>query len=149
MTAVSMQAVVPRLFVCLLCVCAASSARAEAAATATREDAVNRNGARYSLSAHGETHAALFQRALLPGTYGAVIADETLLPVYQYAQLSARDLNIASKGSGLDLELSAWCRGELATSSNERGADGDVQAANLGYHQGPFAARFGRQHPRR
>ena len=75
-----------------------------------------------------------------------MIADETLLPVYQYAQLSARDLDVASKGSGLVLELSAWWRAELASSSNERGADGDVQTANLGYRYGPFQARIGRQH---
>ena len=133
-----MRALIPTLLACSLCVCAAPRARAEGLAPSAVD--------RYSLSVHGETHAALFQRALLPGTYGAVIADETLLPVYQYVQLSARDLNIASKGSGLDLELSAWWRGELATSSNERGADGDVQTANVGYRFGPLATRVGRQH---
>jgi hypothetical protein len=135
MNAVPMRAVIPIFFACSLCVAAA-----QAEGTATR------GSDRYRLSVHGETHAALFQRALLPGTYGAVISDETLLPVYQYARISARDLALETKGSGLDMELSAWWRGELATSSNERGADGDVQAANVGYRYGRVATRIGRQH---
>lgn len=100
---------------------------------------------RYNLSVHGETHATLFQRALLPGAYGAIVTDDTLLPVYQYVQLSARDQRIVSDGTGLDLELSAWSRGELGSTRSERGADGDVQTANVGYHRGPFTVRIGRQ----
>src|SRR6187402_930292 len=85
-----------------------SAARAEAPPPADR----------YFLAVHGETHAALFRRALLPGTSGAVIADETMLPVHQYVQLAARDLNDAPKHTRIDLQLAAWWRGELASTSS-------------------------------
>jgi len=136
-----MRPFISSLVALTLSVSAARSACAEATSPASAPPAD-----RYSLAVHGETHAALFQRSLLPGTYGAVIADETLVPIYEYVQLSARDLNIARQGSGLDMELAAWWRGELGTTDRERSADGDVQTANVGYHRGPFAVRFGRQH---
>jgi len=101
---------------------------------------------RYALLVHGETHAQLFQRALLPGANGAVVAEETSVPVYQFVQLAARDLNIAREQRGLDLEFAAWWRGELAATSSERPSDGDVQTANVGYRRGPLSFRFGRQH---
>ncbi|HWZ91609.1 MAG TPA: hypothetical protein VNW92_22260, partial [Polyangiaceae bacterium] len=65
---------------------------------------------RFSLVAHGETHAELFQRALVPGTYGAIVANETALPVYQYVLLDARDVNIARQQTGFDLEVATWWR---------------------------------------
>ncbi len=101
---------------------------------------------RYSFFMHGETHAELFQRALLPGSYGAVIADDTSLPVYQYVLLEARDQNIALRQTGLDMELAAWSRAELGSTTSEAPLDGDVQTANVGYHHGPLLVRVGRQH---
>ena len=100
----------------------------------------------YALFVHGETHAELFRRALLPGAYGTVVADETYAPVYQYVQITARDLNIARDQKGLDLEFAAWWRGELAATSSDRPSDGDVQTANVGYRRGPLSFRLGRQH---
>jgi hypothetical protein len=101
---------------------------------------------RFSLLAHGETHAELFQRALVPGTYGAIVANETALPVYQYVLLDARDLNIARRQTGFDLEVATWWRAELGANTGEQPLDGDVQTANVGYHHGPIVLRFGRQH---
>jgi hypothetical protein len=103
-------------------------------------------GDRYSFFMHGETHAALFQRALLPGSYGAIVSDETALPVYQYVLLEARDQNIERQQTGLDMELAAWSRAQLASNAAEAPLDGDVQTANIGYHHGPLTLRFGRQH---
>jgi hypothetical protein len=102
--------------------------------------------ARYSLLARGETHAELFRQALLPGAYGAVVSDETSLPVYQYVLLEARDLNIARRQTGFDMEAAAWWRTELGSATGEPALDGDVQTANIGYHRGPVTLRFGRQH---
>ncbi|MEO8901080.1 MAG: hypothetical protein ABI627_06105 [Polyangiaceae bacterium] len=101
---------------------------------------------RYSLSVHGETHAELFQQALLPGAYGAIVADQSALPVYQFVLLRARDLNIDKNQSGFDLEAAAWWRAELGAAAGEPPLDGDVQTANIGYHHGPLTLRFGRQH---
>jgi hypothetical protein len=102
--------------------------------------------ARYSLSVHGETHAELFRQALLPGAYGTVVGDETVLPVYQYVQLEARDSNIARRQTGFDMEAAAWWRTELGSAAGEPPLDSDVQTANVGYHHGPVTLRFGRQH---
>ena len=118
-------------------------------ASGVPSEAAPRGGAeadRYSLVVHGETHAELFRRALLPGQNGAVVADESYLPVYQYVQLAARDQNIARQQSGLDLEFAAWWRGELLAVTSDRPSDGDVQTANVGYRRGPLSLRIGRQH---
>ena len=101
---------------------------------------------RYSFFMHGETHAELFRRALLPGSYGAIVTDETALPVYQYVLLEARDQNIEREQSGLDMELAAWSRAELGSNAADAPLDGDVQTANVGYHHGPLTLRLGRQH---
>ncbi|MET0794566.1 MAG: hypothetical protein ABW061_23805 [Polyangiaceae bacterium] len=120
-----------------------ASAWASSSACAWAADAP---ATRYALLAHGETHAELFRRALLPGAYGAVVADETYAPVYQSVQIAARDLNIAHDQVGFDMELAAWWRGELTATSSERPSDGDVQTANVGYRRGPLSFRIGRQH---
>jgi len=101
---------------------------------------------RYSFFMHGETHAELFQRALLPGSYGAIASDQTVLPVYQYVLLEAREQSIARQQTGLDMELAAWSRAELGSTTSEAPLDGDVQTANVGYHHGPLTLRLGRQH---
>jgi hypothetical protein len=101
---------------------------------------------KYSLSVHGETHAELFRSALLPGAYGTVVDNETYAPVYQYVQITARDLNIARDQEGLDMEFAAWGRGELSPNSPDRSSDADVQTANVGYRRGVLSLRVGRQH---
>jgi hypothetical protein len=100
----------------------------------------------YSLTVHGETHAELFRQVLLPGAYGAIIGDETVLPVYQYVMLQARDLDIVKRQVGFDMEAAAWWRAELGSAAGEPPIDGDVQTANIGYRHGPITLRFGRQH---
>ena len=101
---------------------------------------------RYSFFMHGETHVELFQRALLPGSYGAIVSEQTVLPVYQYVQLEARDQSILRQQTGLDMELAAWSRAELGSTTSEAPLDGEVQTANVGYHHGPLLLRLGRQH---
>ncbi len=101
---------------------------------------------RYSFFMHGETHAELYRRALLPGSYGAVAVYDTALPVYQYVLLGARDQAIARSQAGLDLELAAWSRAELGSTTADAPLDGDIQTANVGYHRGPIVLRVGRQH---
>jgi hypothetical protein len=135
-----MRALVPSIVSAALCLSPARDVRAEATSRAEPETD------RYSLWVHGETHAELFRRALLPGAYGAIATTETLLPVYEYVELAARDLNIAKRRTGVDMELGAWWRGELGATSSERPTDGDVQTANVGYHHGPLCLRLGRQH---
>jgi hypothetical protein len=102
--------------------------------------AVDRSGPDYEMSIHGETHAELFRRALLPGTDGALIASETVAPVRQYIRARARDLG-ADDGA-LDFELAGWTGAWLG---EEGHADGDIQIANAGYRRGIWALRFGRQ----
>ena len=48
---------------------------------------------RYDFYAHGETHAELFRRALLPGPRGAVVRTETIAPLHQYLLLKVSDLD--------------------------------------------------------
>lgn len=115
-------------------------AHAEPRETATEEPD------RFDLYARGETHAALFQRALLPGAGGAIVRTNTLAPIRQYVLLRARDVDALGTKDSLDAELSAW--GNLTFGNIEPGhtVDGDVQTANVGYRQGPLSFRLGRQH---
>lgn len=101
---------------------------------------------RYDLYAQGETHAALFRRALLPGANGALVTTDTNLPIRQYVLLRARDVDTPWAKDSLDTELSAWGNWTLGDTGPERRLDGDVQVANVGYRQGPLSLRLGRQH---
>ncbi|HET9954939.1 MAG TPA: hypothetical protein VFQ61_10570 [Polyangiaceae bacterium] len=100
----------------------------------------------YVLRAHGETHALLFQRALLPGSRGALVSTETLLPVYQYWVLSARDIDATWQRDSLDVDVALWGRAALFDNDREGRLNGDVQSANVRYRHGPAALRLGRQH---
>lgn len=101
---------------------------------------------RYEVWTQGETHAALFQRALLPGPNGALVTTDTIAPLRQYVLLRARDIDTPWSKDSVDTELSAWGNVTLGDIGSEHVLDGDVQAANVGYRQGPLSFRLGRQH---
>ncbi|HEX7669177.1 MAG TPA: hypothetical protein VF395_06335, partial [Polyangiaceae bacterium] len=101
---------------------------------------------RFEVWMRGETHAALFRRALLPGANGALVSTDTVIPVREYVVLRARDIDTAWAKDSLDTELSAWGNVIPGNPGPEHALDGDVQAANVGYRQGPLSFRLGRQH---
>lgn len=104
-----------------------------------------RGGDRYDLAVRAETHASLFQRALLPGPEGAIVSTRTVVPLYEYVSLRADDLDTPFAKDSVDFELSGWGSRLLGQRGNEPGFDGDLQTAFVRYHQGPIAVRLGRQ----
>jgi hypothetical protein len=99
----------------------------------------------YELSAHSETHAELFRRALLPGPNGSLVSTDTALPLYEYASIQVRDLDTPWQKDSLDFELAVWGRAWLDARNAEQLFDGDIQIANAHYRQGPLSLRIGRQ----
>jgi hypothetical protein len=116
-----------------------STSRAEPIRDAERDD-------RYDFWVHSETHAELFQRALLPGPNGALVSRTTALPLNQYLRLRVQDLDVPWQNDGLDVEFAAWGQLWLGERDTERSFDGDVQTANVRFRKGPFVLRLGRQH---
>jgi len=115
------------------------------AALAEPRAAAYAEATRYELSVHGETHAELFRRALLPGANGVAVSTHTLLPLRQYVLVRARELDAELQGGALDFEIAAWGSTWVGEAGPERPVDGDVQTANVGYRRGPLALRLGRQ----
>jgi hypothetical protein len=99
---------------------------------------------RYVVSAHGETRAELFRRALLPAS-GALVTTATTVPLRQSVLLRAREVGGEPEDGALDFELAAWSSATLGESHPERPLDGDVQTANVRYRRGPLSLRLGRQ----
>src|SRR5690349_21181305 len=79
---------------------------------------------RFELSFRSETYVYLFRRALLPGPNGAVVATDTLLPLYQYVDFRADGVDSALGEDGLGLEASGWGRAYLAGSDDLGWLDG-------------------------
>ena len=100
---------------------------------------------RYSLSVKSETYLQFFQRALLPGPNGALVSDETALPLSEYVFADARDIDSPWHDDSIDVEVAAWGRLWPTSSNLEPLFDGDVQTASLRYHAGPAWVRLGRQ----
>ncbi|MFO0571327.1 MAG: hypothetical protein U0263_37205 [Polyangiaceae bacterium] len=92
-----------------------------------------------------ETHFRLYQRALLPGAYGAVVTEETAAPIVEYASVSALDVDAPWQKRSLDFELDVWGSATFGEAGSARRMDGDVQSANIRYHTGPVWLRLGRQ----
>jgi hypothetical protein len=63
---------------------------------------------RLSLTARSETHLQFFQRALLPGPNGAIVSEDTALPITEYVTVDARNVDAPWQKDGLHLEFSAW-----------------------------------------
>jgi hypothetical protein len=116
-----------------------------ASRSATAEDGASVGEDRFTFSAHSETSAQLFRRALLPGANGALVATETALPITEYVVLSARDVDAPWERDSLDLELSLWGRVGLQALAEQRTLDGDVQSAYVRQRLGAAAVRLGRQ----
>jgi len=98
---------------------------------------------RFELTARSETYAELFQRALLPGPNGALVATNTVAPFHQYVFLRSRELS-AKRDQALDFELAAWSRAWAGAREAEPLLDGDLQTANVRYRRGPWSVRVGR-----
>lgn len=135
-----MSAVKEAMLVAALGLLLPVAARAEGTAPAREEPD------RMEVWTQGETHAALFRRALLPGPSGALVTTDTVVPLRQYVSLRARDIDVPWAKDSLDTELSAWGNVTLGSIGGEHVLDGDVQTANVGYRQGPVSLRLGRQH---
>ncbi|MCC6897544.1 MAG: hypothetical protein IT377_01140 [Polyangiaceae bacterium] len=93
-----------------------------------------------------ETHFRLYQRALLPGPYGALVTEQTAAPVVEYVSLTAHDLDAPWQKQSLDVELDLWGSATFGEAGAGRRMDGDVQNANVRYRTGPGWLRLGRQH---
>ena len=98
------------------------------------------------VSARTETHFRLYQRALLPGPYGAVVTEETAAPIVEYVSVTARDLDAPWQKRGLDVELDAWGSATFGEAGAGRRFDGEVQHASVRQRIGPAWFRLGRQH---
>ena len=113
---------------------------------ATRADVKSRAPAdRFELAARSETYLQFFQRALLPGPNGAIVEEETALPIHEYLFVNARGADTPWDEDSVDLEFGAWGRLWPTSSSYERPFDGDVQTASVRYDGGPAWVRLGRQ----
>lgn len=117
-----------------------------ASAAASPLTAGPRDRDRFDVSATSETHAELFQRALLPGTNGAIVSTDTVVPVREYVRLRARDLDTPLARDSLDVELAAWGDVTAGAPASEHVLDGDIQTANVLLRQGAWSVRLGRQH---
>ncbi|MDF3067277.1 MAG: hypothetical protein K0R38_2878 [Polyangiaceae bacterium] len=100
---------------------------------------------RFELQAQSQTYATLFRRALLPGPAGSLVQTETVLPVFEYVQVRARNLDSPWHRDSVDIELSGWGRALFTNNTFERPADGDVQTASVTYHQRGASFKLGRQ----
>jgi len=100
---------------------------------------------RFSVSAQSETYLQLYERALVPGPYGAVVPTETAAPIHEYLRANAQDLDSPWDTDSIDLEFAAWARLWPTKSDMERPFDGDVQTASVRYRNGPAWVRLGRQ----
>jgi hypothetical protein len=100
---------------------------------------------RFELSAYAETDARLFRRALLPGPEGALAADETVAPLYQYVALRVQNLDTSFRQDSVDIEVSGWARLFPTSGALEQPLDGDVQTAFVAYRAELAGVRLGRQ----
>jgi hypothetical protein len=100
----------------------------------------------FELVARADTYAALFRRALLPGTAGSLVATDSAVPVHEYVSVRATRLDAGPFTDGLDLEVSAWGRLWPTDTDLEQPLDADVQTAFATLRHGPAYARLGRQH---
>jgi len=92
-----------------------------------------------------ETHFRLYQRALLPGPYGATISEELAAPIVEYVSVSANDLDAPWQKRSLDVELDVWGSATFGEAGANRRMDGDVRNAFVRYRSGPAWLRLGRQ----
>ncbi len=99
----------------------------------------------YFARVSSQTFMRLFQRRYLVGPNNQSIDNETSVPIYQYASLSAGDLDAPWGRNVLSLSISAWGLLDLADVSQERRVTGDLTAANVTGRFGPGHVTLGRQ----
>ena len=64
-----------------------------------------------AVEAYNSTYMPLFQRALLPGPAGSMVAPQTSLPIYDYMMFRVVDADMPWAKNSADMELSLWLRG--------------------------------------
>ncbi len=97
------------------------------------------------VNARSETTLRLFQRALLPGPGGALVATDTLIPITEYWSVSAHDLPSAIDGESLSAELSGWANGQFLDRGYETRLNFDITSAWVRQTWGPAFVILGRQ----
>ncbi len=100
----------------------------------------------FVLTARSDTYVEFFRRALLPGPGGTLVETRTIVPVQESFVLRAGELDTPWNRDSVDVELGGWSNVQLRERPDDRGIDGDIQVANVGYRQGPMRLRLGRQH---
>jgi len=89
----------------------------------------------------------LFQRALLPGPAGSMVAPQTTLPIYDYMMFRVVDADMPWAKNSVDMELSLWGSGTLVgNSEGQRTFDGDVSVANVTQRYRLSYVKIGRQY---
>lgn len=91
------------------------------------------------------THAELFRRALVPGPEGALIVSERRLPVTEYFQLGASNVDSFLGADSLKFELGGWGSVETTRFDGGNTWDGDLQSAHATLSLGDGWVRLGRQ----
>lgn len=99
----------------------------------------------YSVDVRSSTHLELYRRALLPGASGTLVLTDTHAPLHQYVALHVAGLDLPFQRDGLDVELSAWGRLDLADVEGSHRLDGDLRTANVRYRADMFSLTLGRQ----
>lgn len=85
----------------------------------------------YELTAHSETHAQLFRRALLPGPNGELVTTDTSAPLTEYVTLGGYGFESPLGPDSVDIEVSAWGGIQLGEPLYLGRYDGDLQSANV------------------
>jgi hypothetical protein len=99
----------------------------------------------YDLTVRSETYLELFERALLPGTGGAIVVTESFAPIHEYLFFRGDRLDAPWADDALDFELQAWGAATFVGDDLARDPDGDVPVANVSARFGPARVRVGRQ----
>jgi len=100
-----------------------------------------------AIEAYNSTYIPMFQRALLPGPAGSMVARQTSLPVYDYLMFRVMDADMPWAKNSADMELSLWGAGNVVGGDGQqRTLDGDVTVASLTQRFGLSYVKLGRQY---
>ena len=100
-----------------------------------------------AVEAYNSTYIPMFQRALLPGPAGSMVAPQTSLPVYDYMMFRVMDADMPWAKNSVDMELSMWGAGNVIGNDGEKKTlDGDVTVASVTQRFGLSYVKLGRQY---